>query len=156
MPDPIRDQDPVAERVEHGGVALEGLLATTWPVATDHAVRVECFERYFVANTLIPSEDSRDSKTSPSAMTVRVPSAGKRRIRLDVPCLFIVLTTYDVPLFPRSRTTAPFTGIRTSPSTTVLPSRCGIATSAPRGRAPGLISWGGATGRRGPSGPPPR
>ena len=85
-------------------------------------------------------------------MTVRVPSAANRRIRLDEPSLFILLTTYDEPLLPSNRTTAPLTGIRTSPSTTVLPSRWGMATSAPRGKCAGLDLLGrrdrGGVGRQ--------
>src|SRR4051794_35635509 len=59
-------------------------------------------------------------------------------MRPRAPCRLPVDTTYAEPDLPSSRTVAALISIRTAPSTTVLPSRCGTATSAPRGRPWGV------------------
>src|SRR5207244_4182573 len=67
------------------------------------------------------------------------PAAVMRSSRPPPPSLLAVATTYADPDRPSSRTVGASTGTRTAPSTTVLPSRCGTATSAPRASCAGLI-----------------
>src|SRR3954470_20989096 len=54
------------------------------------------------------------------------------------PWALAVPTTYAEPDLPSRRTIGASTGTRTAPSTTVVPSRCGVATSAPRDSPPGV------------------